>query len=152
MADSHKNYIRERLVQGLQSTHSKLRTAFGMVISAVANFDWPESWPILMPQLLQLLQSPNQGSLRHIRILTSAIRPRFSLPFPWRMGYIALVSSLRWRQGGIGLAEMIVGSQITCMVHCGAWLWLRRTSTRRSLCRSSTTSSRSCSASFQSPR
>ena len=77
MADSHKNYIRERLVQGLQSTHSKLRTAFGMVISAVANFDWPESWPILMPQLLHLLQSPNQGSLRHIRILTSAIRPRF---------------------------------------------------------------------------
>lgn len=30
-----------------------------------------------------------------------------SFPFPWRMGYIALVSSLRWRQGGIGLAEMI---------------------------------------------
>lgn len=47
--------IRGLLPRALEDPHGKIRTAVGMAIATIANWDWPEEWPDLMGYLLNLI-------------------------------------------------------------------------------------------------
>ena len=47
--------IKELLPAALEDPHGKIRTAVGMAIASIANWDWPEEWPGLMGYLLSLI-------------------------------------------------------------------------------------------------
>ncbi|KAG0591650.1 hypothetical protein M758_1G229200 [Ceratodon purpureus] len=50
-----KAAIKELLPAALEDPHGKIRTAVGMAIASIANWDWPEEWPGLMGHLLNLI-------------------------------------------------------------------------------------------------
>uniref|UniRef100_A0A7I4DD79 Importin N-terminal domain-containing protein n=1 Tax=Physcomitrium patens TaxID=3218 RepID=A0A7I4DD79_PHYPA len=50
-----KAAIKELLPAALEDPHGKIRTAVGMAIASIANWDWPEEWPGLMGYLLSLI-------------------------------------------------------------------------------------------------
>jgi len=57
--------IKELLPAALEDPHGKIRTAVGMAIASIANWDWPEEWPGLMGYLLSLINDRtdvNKGS------------------------------------------------------------------------------------------
>lgn len=47
-SEHDKQQIRQVLPAGLMDADSKVRTAVGMAIAAIANWDWPQAWPGLM--------------------------------------------------------------------------------------------------------
>lgn len=62
--------IKELLPAALEDPHGKIRTAVGMAIASIANWDWPEEWPGLMGYLLSLINDRtdiNKGSDYGIR-------------------------------------------------------------------------------------
>jgi len=50
-----KAAIKELLPPALEDPHGKIRTAVGMAIASIANWDWPEEWPGLMDYLIRLI-------------------------------------------------------------------------------------------------
>ncbi|KAK8346462.1 hypothetical protein V6Z11_A07G219200 [Gossypium hirsutum] len=50
-----KAVIRRLLLSTLDDPNRKLCTAISMVVAAIAVYDWPESWPDLLPFLLKLI-------------------------------------------------------------------------------------------------
>ncbi len=46
-----------QLLNALTLEHSKLRTAASMAVASVAKEDFPDSWPELIPHVLQMLQA-----------------------------------------------------------------------------------------------
>lgn len=50
-----KMIIRSLLLQVLDDSHGKIRTAVGMAIASIASCDWPEEWPDLMEFLLRYI-------------------------------------------------------------------------------------------------
>ena len=65
---SSKAVIRELLLQALVDSSSKVRSCVAYVIAAIAHWDWPETWPNLVPALLDNLSSGRtalvHGSIR----------------------------------------------------------------------------------------
>ncbi len=64
--DEEKALVRQALLQGgcLADASSKVRTAVGMAIAAIANFDWSQAWPELLECLIKGIQhgsSQEQG-------------------------------------------------------------------------------------------
>jgi hypothetical protein len=54
------HHVKTLLPSCLPSTDTKIRTACAMTISAVAQQDWPEQWPSLLPGLMEMIRSPLQ--------------------------------------------------------------------------------------------
>lgn len=66
--------IKELLPAALEDPHGKIRTAVGMAIASIANWDWPEEWPGLMGYLLSLINDRtdvNKGSDFSIKLLAN---------------------------------------------------------------------------------
>mmetsp|Transcript_12632 Transcript_12632/g.27297 ORF Transcript_12632/g.27297 Transcript_12632/m.27297 type:complete len:1089 (+) Transcript_12632:75-3341(+) len=60
-----KAAIRQALPPGLADPSSKVRTAVGMAIAAIAKVDWPQSWPGLIEWLIQAITKRHNISLVH---------------------------------------------------------------------------------------
>ncbi|XP_020110615.1 importin-9 isoform X3 [Ananas comosus] len=71
-----KVVIRQLLLPSLNDPHRKIRTAIGMGIASIAQYDWPEGWPELLPFLLNLISDRGNrdgvhGALRCLALLSS---------------------------------------------------------------------------------
>jgi hypothetical protein len=55
--------VRQLLMLSLDDSNGKIRTAVGMAIASIGQYDWPEEWPELLPFLLKLIndQSNQNG-------------------------------------------------------------------------------------------
>ena len=75
ISESSKTIIRELLPQALVDCSSKVRGCVAYAIAAIAHWDWPESWPGLVPALLGNLSS-GQSYLVHgsIRVFVELAR------------------------------------------------------------------------------
>ena len=62
---AEKREVHALLLRGLSDPVSKLRTAVGMAVAAVAKCDWPEEWPELMPELLARVSSQTDAAAVH---------------------------------------------------------------------------------------
>lgn len=61
MQDAEKAAVRAGLPQGLADPDSKLRTAVGLAVAAIAAWDCPDAWPDLLDNLLRAIdQRDNQ--------------------------------------------------------------------------------------------
>ncbi|KAG1698140.1 Importin-9 [Nymphon striatum] len=58
-----KAAIKQLIPQCLNESISKVRSSIAYAISAIAVWDWPDSWPELFPLLMQLLQSGETNSV-----------------------------------------------------------------------------------------
>jgi hypothetical protein len=59
VGNEEKKLIREILPRGLSDEKSQIRTAVGMVIASIAQWDWPLEWSNIIEHLAASLQSPN---------------------------------------------------------------------------------------------
>ncbi|KAL4375412.1 hypothetical protein AHAS_Ahas05G0279200 [Arachis hypogaea] len=62
--DDEKEIVRRILLLALDDGHRKICTAIGMAVASIAVYDWPESWPDLLPVLLNLIN--NQTNLNGV--------------------------------------------------------------------------------------
>ncbi|CAF2751969.1 unnamed protein product [Rotaria sp. Silwood2] len=113
-----KSQIRHILPHGLNEPNHRLRVGLACVISAVAEWDCPESWPELLPFLIESLKSTNK-SLIHgsIRVLTEIVRDLDDRQLPYVLPlllpemYRLMVSNefnLRIRTRAIGVFTLLV--------------------------------------------
>jgi hypothetical protein len=113
-----KSHIRRILPHGLNEPNHRLRVGLACVISAVAEWDFPESWPELLPYLIDSLKSTNK-SLIHgsIRVLTEIVRDLDDRQLPYVLPlllpemYRLMIStefSLRIRTRAIGVFTLLV--------------------------------------------
>ncbi|XP_020264447.1 importin-9 isoform X2 [Asparagus officinalis] len=70
-----KGVIRQLLLPSLDDSSGKIRTAIGMVVASIAQYDWPEDWPELLPSLLKLISDQSnkdgvRGALRCLALLS----------------------------------------------------------------------------------
>ena len=73
-SDAAKVAIRRILPIGLQESISKVRTSVAYAVSAIAAWDWPESWPELFGILMQALTSGNHDAVHGaMRVLTGGL-------------------------------------------------------------------------------
>lgn len=64
--DHEKATVRAALPAGLSDPSSKLRTAVGLAVAAIAKWDCPEEWPDLLDNLLRAINqhdNPHLGAL-----------------------------------------------------------------------------------------
>lgn len=79
--EQDKQQIRQALPAGLMDADSKIRTAVGMAIAAIANWDWPQAWPGLMDFIVNSIKDRKDTNLREstavqaTALLVLAIRP-----------------------------------------------------------------------------
>ncbi|XP_028803455.1 importin-9 isoform X1 [Neltuma alba] len=65
VVSSHeKVVIREILLLALDESHKKICTAISMAVASIAEYDWPDFWPDLLPFLLRLIG--NQANLNGV--------------------------------------------------------------------------------------
>lgn len=63
--------IRRTLPLGLRESISKVRSSVAYAVSAIAHWDWPESWPELFQILMEALASGNPDLVHGaMRVLT----------------------------------------------------------------------------------
>jgi hypothetical protein len=55
--DAEKALVKQCLLHGLSEPHSKISKAVGMAIIAVAEYDYPQAWPDLLPTLISMVKS-----------------------------------------------------------------------------------------------
>ncbi|XP_019704252.1 uncharacterized protein [Elaeis guineensis] len=72
---AEKGVIRQLLLPSLDDSHGKIRTAVGMAVVSIAQYDWPEDWPELLPFLLKLISDQSniggvRGALRCLALLS----------------------------------------------------------------------------------
>lgn len=66
-----KAAIRELLPGGLREAISKVRSSVAYAVSAIAHWDWPEAWPQLFNQLMEMLVSGDVNAVHGaMRVLT----------------------------------------------------------------------------------
>ncbi|KAJ2001846.1 hypothetical protein H4R26_003908 [Coemansia thaxteri] len=58
-----KCQVREKVFALLSSDDRKLRTAAAAAIAGLARYDWPDEWPQLFSQLVELLHGRNRGQV-----------------------------------------------------------------------------------------
>ena len=67
--------VRSQITKGLKDPSSKSRIAIAYVISKIAHFDWPESWPTLFDELMDCLNSQHLDAVHGAsRVLVEFIR------------------------------------------------------------------------------
>ncbi|XP_072973182.1 uncharacterized protein [Typha angustifolia] len=76
-----KVVIRQSLLPSLSDSHGKIRTAIGMAVASIAQYDWPEEWPELLPFLLKLISDQGntdgvRGALRCLALLSGDLDDR----------------------------------------------------------------------------
>ncbi|RZC58374.1 hypothetical protein C5167_005683 [Papaver somniferum] len=69
-----KAVIRNLLLPSLDDPHGKVCTAVGMAVASIAQYDWPEDWPDLLPVLLKLMNDQTnisgvRGALRCLALV-----------------------------------------------------------------------------------
>ncbi|EOY01489.1 ARM repeat superfamily protein isoform 4 [Theobroma cacao] len=74
VSSDEKAVIRGLLLSTLDDSNRKLCTAISMAIASIAVYDWPESWPDLLPFLLKLIGDQSDmngvhGALRCLALL-----------------------------------------------------------------------------------
>lgn len=47
--------IRQLLMLSMDDPNKKIRTVIAIVVTLIANYDWPEEWPELLPHLMKLI-------------------------------------------------------------------------------------------------
>ncbi|KAL4185570.1 hypothetical protein AMTRI_Chr10g6660 [Amborella trichopoda] len=75
VSPAEKALIRNLLPLALDDPHGKICVAVGMAVASIAQYDWPEQWPELMPFLLKLISDQTnmngvRGSLRCLVVLS----------------------------------------------------------------------------------
>jgi len=60
---SDKATIRERLPNGLRDASSRVRTAAGVAVAEIAQWDWPEAWPGLMEWMVRAIRERQDANL-----------------------------------------------------------------------------------------
>lgn len=69
-----KAAIRELLPGGLREAISKVRSSVAYAVSAIAHWDWPEAWPQLFNQLMEMLVSGDVNAVHGaMRVLTGML-------------------------------------------------------------------------------
>ena len=68
-SDETKLYLRQNLPQGLAVPQRPIRSVLSAALANIAGWDWPETWPELVPSLLQ-------GSFEHFVISEISITSR----------------------------------------------------------------------------
>lgn len=61
--EQEKQQIRAALPAGLQDPDSKIRTAVGVVIATIANWDWPQAWPGLLEYIVNCIKQQEEPNL-----------------------------------------------------------------------------------------
>ncbi|XP_071784308.1 importin-9-like [Asterias amurensis] len=81
--DEAKTEIRKMLPVGLRESISKVRSSVAYAISAIASWDWPESWPELLTELMDLITSGNGDAVHGaMRVLTEFTREVTDVQMP----------------------------------------------------------------------
>jgi hypothetical protein len=62
-SEAEKQYIRQQLPTGLADSDSRVRTAVGMAVAAIASWDWPQAWPDLMSNIISSIRSKSDTNL-----------------------------------------------------------------------------------------
>jgi hypothetical protein len=70
--DSEKATVRATLPAGLSDPNSKLRTAVGLAVAAIAKWDCPEEWPDLLDNLLRAINQHDNPHLSGSHRLASS--------------------------------------------------------------------------------
>ena len=69
--DPTKDFIRLHLPEGLRDGTRQVRSILAAALANVASWDWPETWPHLVPNLLDALNSNDintiDGALRCLK-------------------------------------------------------------------------------------
>ncbi len=68
-SDADKAAIRDALPHGLRDANSRVRTAVGMAIAAVAAWDWPQAWPGLLEFLVASIKAKEDANLGELLVL-----------------------------------------------------------------------------------
>ncbi|KAI9085691.1 hypothetical protein K1719_032297 [Acacia pycnantha] len=77
VVSSHeKVVIREILLLALDDSHKKICTAISMAVASIAEYDWPDFWPDLLPFLLRLISDQANlngvyGAMRCLALLSA---------------------------------------------------------------------------------
>ncbi|XP_047964130.1 importin-9 [Salvia hispanica] len=76
VASNEKASIRGLLLSSLDDPNKKICTAVSVAVSTIAQYDWPDDWPELVPFLLSLISDQTKlnavhGALRCLALLTS---------------------------------------------------------------------------------
>ena len=85
VSEEEKAMVRQTLLGGLADDSSKVRTAIGMAIMAIANADYPHAWPDLITHLVALIKegrSVNGGELQGCQHRTSGQRDSWDTARP----------------------------------------------------------------------
>ena len=88
VGNEEKQEIRNLLPHGLGDPDSKIRTAVGMAIAAIASWDWPQSWPGLMEHLVAAIKNRSnpilgEPQLRSVCLWQNVIRAEHCCARDW---------------------------------------------------------------------
>lgn len=61
VSDHEKAAVRAALPRGLSDRVPRIRTAVGVAVATIAQWDWPDEWPSLMDELLRPLEAAAAG-------------------------------------------------------------------------------------------
>lgn len=72
-----KDFIRQNLPEGLRDSTRQVRSILAAALANIASWDWPETWPNLVPNLLDALNSNDintiDGALRCLKEFSTDI-------------------------------------------------------------------------------
>jgi hypothetical protein len=68
IVDDEKAAVRAALPAGLADSNSKLRTAVGLAVAAIAKWDSPDAWPDLLDNLLHAIDQRDNVPLGELRV------------------------------------------------------------------------------------
>ena len=69
--EGEKATVRAALPSGLRDPVPRIRTAVSMTIAGIAQWDWPESWPTLMRELLAPLEAATSTTAAGVSLLSA---------------------------------------------------------------------------------
>ena len=76
--------LRKLIIPCIADSNSRLRTAAGAVVAAIAKHDFPERWPELLPQIHDYLVSSNEqvvsGALRCFQMIAEQLSDKELMP------------------------------------------------------------------------
>ena len=81
-SEETKEFIRHGLPRGLANESRAVRNVFAAALSIVAGWEWPETWPDFVPNLIDALNSDNanmvDGALRCLKEFSTDINGKFA--------------------------------------------------------------------------
>ncbi|KAJ3310538.1 Importin 9 [Boothiomyces sp. JEL0838] len=83
MDPASKEYLKKQLVLHLKESNSAIRSNLALTVSKIAHLEWPEHWPNLFMDLIELLKSDLHACHGALSVLTNFVRDDLSdLAFP----------------------------------------------------------------------